>query len=101
MILGQASVIAEPGERSFDDPTHGQDTAKVIETTPVQRILDHVGEPATTTPIATTRGTPPWKEDESGTNFLDEERFTGDPLAQVEPAYDSIAVGHGKRSAGR
>jgi len=27
-------------------------------------------------------------DDDSGTTFFDEERFTGDPLAQPEPAYE-------------
>ena len=53
----------------------------------VQRILDHIGEPATPPRIAPARGPPSW-DDDSGAIFLDEERFTGDPLVQPEPAYE-------------
>ena len=55
---------------------------------PVQRILNHIGEPSTPPRIAPARGPPQWEEDDSGANFLDEERFTGDPLAQPEPEYE-------------
>jgi hypothetical protein len=62
--------------------------AFVTETAPVQRILDHTGEPATPPPIAPARGPPSWEEDDSGALFLNEERCTGDLLAQPEPEYE-------------
>jgi len=62
--------------------------AFITEATPVQRILEHIGEPATAPRIAPARGPPSWEEDGSGTPFLDEERFTGDPLVQPEAAYE-------------
>jgi hypothetical protein len=62
--------------------------AFITEATPVQRILEHIGEPATAPRIAPARGPPSWEEKDSGTSFLDEERFTGDPLAQPEPEYE-------------
>jgi hypothetical protein len=46
-----------------------------------------IGEPATPPPIAPARGPPSWEEDDCGVVFLNEERFTGDPLAQPEPEY--------------
>jgi len=54
---------------------------------PVQRILNHIGEPSTPPRIAPARGPPQWEEDDSGAVFLDEQRFCGDPLAQPEPEY--------------
>jgi NodT family efflux transporter outer membrane factor (OMF) lipoprotein len=59
--------------------------AFITEAAPVQRILRHIGEPATPPPIAPARGPPSWEEADSGTIILDEERFAGDPLAQPEP----------------
>jgi hypothetical protein len=61
--------------------------AFITEAAPVQRILSHIGEPPTPPRIAPARGPPSWEEDHSGTIILDEERFTGDPLVQPEPAY--------------
>ena len=57
----------------------------ITEAAPVQRIPDHIGEPSTPPRIAPAHGPPQWQEDDSGTVFLDEERFAGDPLAQLEP----------------
>jgi hypothetical protein len=62
--------------------------AFITEASPVQRILNHIGEPAQPPRIAPARGPPPWEEDDSGAIFLDEERLTGDPLAQPEPEYE-------------
>jgi hypothetical protein len=62
--------------------------AFITETAPLQRILSHIGEPATPPRIAPARGPPSWEEDGSATTFLDEERFTGDSLAQPEPEYE-------------
>jgi len=31
---------------------------------------------------------PQWEEDDSGAAFLGEKEFSGDPLAQPEPAYE-------------
>jgi len=61
--------------------------AFITEAAPVQRILIHIGEPATPPRIAPARGPPSWEEDDSGTIVLDEERFPGDPLVQPEPVY--------------
>ena len=60
--------------------------AFITEAAPVQRILDHIGEPVTPPRIASARGPPQW--DNSGAVFLDEERFAGDPLAQPEPDFE-------------
>jgi hypothetical protein len=60
--------------------------AFITEAAPVQRILNHIGEPATPPRIASARGPPQW--DDSGAVFLDEERFAGDPLAQPEPDFE-------------
>jgi len=71
-------------------PTCGTEmriVAFITDASPVQRILDHIGEPATPPRIAPARGPPSW-DDDSGAIFLDEERFTGDPLVQPEPAYE-------------
>jgi hypothetical protein len=62
--------------------------AFLTEAAPVQRILSHIGAPAQPPPIAPARRPPLWDEEDSGTIVLDEERFTGDPLAQPEPEYD-------------
>ena len=62
--------------------------AFVTDAAPVQRILNHIGELPTPPRIAPARGPPQWEEDDSETVFLDEERFTGDPLAQPEPEYE-------------
>jgi len=62
--------------------------AFVTEAAPVQRILSHIGEPALPPRIAPARGPPLWEEEDSGAIVLDEERFTGDPLAQPEPEYE-------------
>ena len=62
--------------------------AFITEAAPVQRILNHIDEPATPPRIAPARGPPPWEEDDSGITSLDEERFSGDPLAQPEPEYE-------------
>jgi len=59
--------------------------AIITETSIVQRILNHIGESAIPPRIAPARGPPLWDEDDSKAIFLDEERFTGDPLAQPEP----------------
>lgn len=60
--------------------------AFITKATTVQRILDHIGEPATPPRIAPARGPPEWEEDDSGAVFLNEERFRGDPLVQPERA---------------
>jgi hypothetical protein len=60
----------------------------ITEASPVQRILNDIGEPSMPPRIAPARGPPQWEEDDSGTIFLDEERFTGDPFAQPEPEYE-------------
>jgi len=62
--------------------------AFITEAPTVQRILDHIGEPARPPPIAPARGPPSWEQDDSGHIFLDEERFPGDSLAQPEPEYE-------------
>jgi len=62
--------------------------AFITEAVPVPRILRHIGEPPTPPRIAPARGPPSWEEEESGTIFPDEERFTRDPLGQPEPAYE-------------
>jgi hypothetical protein len=62
--------------------------AFITEAAAVQRILSHIGEPATPPRIAPARGPPSWEQDDSGTIVLDEERFQGDPLAQPEPDYE-------------
>ncbi|MEA3278159.1 MAG: transposase [Pseudomonadota bacterium] len=54
----------------------------------VRAILEHIGEPSMPPRIALARGPPLREEDDSGTIFLDEERFSGDPLAQPEPEYE-------------
>ena len=54
----------------------------------VRAILEHIDESSTPLRIAPARGPPQWEEDDSGTIFLDEERFSGDPLAQAEPEYE-------------
>ena len=59
--------------------------AFVTATAQVQRILKHIGEPSTPPRIAPARGPPLWEEDDCEAIFLDEERFTGDPLVQPEP----------------
>ena len=59
--------------------------AFITQASPVQQILNHIGEPAQPPRIAPARGPPQWEEDDSGAVFLDEERFAGDPLAQPEP----------------
>jgi hypothetical protein len=45
-----------------------------------------IGEPATPPRIAPARGPPLWEEEDSGSICLDEELFTGDPLAHPEPS---------------
>jgi hypothetical protein len=62
--------------------------AFIAETSTVQRILNHIGESATPPRIAPARGPPLWDEDDCEAIFLDEQRFTGDPLAQPEPEYE-------------
>jgi hypothetical protein len=62
--------------------------AFITEASAVQRILDHIGEPATPPRIALARGPPLGEEEDSGSVFLDEERFTGDPIAHPEPEYE-------------
>jgi hypothetical protein len=62
--------------------------AFITETSTVQRTLDHFGEPATPPRIAPARGPPSWEEGQSETIFLDEERFSGDPLVQPAPEYE-------------
>jgi hypothetical protein len=72
-------------------PTCGAEmriVAFITEAAPVQRILDHIGEPTTPPRIAPTRGPPPWEEEDFGAIFLDEERFPGDRLAQPESDYE-------------
>ena len=62
--------------------------AFITEAPTVQRILDHIGEPAMPPRIAPVRGPPSWEQDDSGHIFLDQDRFPGDPLAQPEPDYE-------------
>ena len=62
--------------------------AFITEASPVQQILNHIGEPSTKPRIAPARGPPQWEEEDSGAVFLDEERFAGDPLAQPEPDFE-------------
>jgi hypothetical protein len=62
--------------------------AFITDASTVQQILDHIGEPALPPRIAPAREPPPWEEEDPGTIFLDDERFTGDPFAQSEPEYD-------------
>jgi hypothetical protein len=62
--------------------------AFITEAPTVQRILDHIGEPAMPPRSAPARGPPSWEQDDSGNIFLDEERFAGDSLAQPEPDYE-------------
>jgi hypothetical protein len=72
-------------------PTCGTEmriVAFITEASTVQRILNHIGEPATPPRIAPARGPPQWEEDDAGAVFLHEERVTGDPLVQPEPAYE-------------
>jgi hypothetical protein len=72
-------------------PTCGAEmriVAFVTEAAPVQRILDHFGEPTTPPRTAPARGPPPWEEEDCGAVSVDEERFPGDPLAQPEPNYE-------------
>ena len=59
----------------------------VTEAIDVRAILEQIGEPSTPPRIASARGPPEWEGDDSGASFLDEEEFTGDPLAQPEPEY--------------
>ena len=66
--------------------------AFITEAAPVQRIFIYIGEPAQPPRITPARGPPQWEGDDSGSIFLDEERFTGDPLAQPEPSTNSISV---------
>ena len=68
-------------------PTCGAEmriVAFITEAPTVQRILEHIAEPAMPPRIAPARGPPPWEEDSRGI-FLDDERVPGDPLAQPEP----------------
>ena len=72
-------------------PTCGADmriVAFITEASTVQRILDHIGEPTTPPRIAPARGPPSWEDEDFGGVFLDEDRVTGDPLAQPEPDYE-------------
>jgi hypothetical protein len=62
--------------------------AFITEAPTVQRILDHIGEPAMAPRIAPARGPPSWEQDDCGHIFLDQDRFPGDPLAQPEPDYE-------------
>jgi hypothetical protein len=62
--------------------------AFITEASPVQRILNHIGEPAQPPRIAPARGPPQWEGDDSGAVFLDEDRFAGGPLAQPEPDFE-------------
>ena len=62
--------------------------AVITEASPVQRILNHIGEPPTPPRIAPARGPPLWEQDDSVAVFLDEERFAGGPLAQPQPEYE-------------
>lgn len=59
--------------------------AFITEASTVQRILDHIDEPTAPPGITPARGPPLWEEEDSGTLFLDEDCFTGGPLAQPEP----------------
>lgn len=68
--------------------TEMQIIAFITESAPVQRILNHIGEPASPPRIAPARGPPLWDEEGRETIFLDEERFSGDPLAQAEPPFE-------------
>ena len=61
--------------------------AFITEAINVRAILEQIGEPSTPPRIASARGPPEWEGDDSGASFLDEEEFTGDPLAQPEPEY--------------
>jgi hypothetical protein len=61
--------------------------AFITEAAPVQRILEHIGEPAIPPRIAPARGPPQWEENDCGIVFLDEERIAGDSLAQPEPDF--------------
>ena len=45
-------------------------------------------DPVSTVPIAPAHGFPKWEADESGTIFLDEQRFSGGSLAQPEPEHE-------------
>ncbi len=62
--------------------------AFITETAPVQRILNHIGEPSTPLRIGPARGPPQWEEDDSRAVFFDVERFSGNPLAQPQPEYE-------------
>jgi len=62
--------------------------AFITEAGPVQRILSHIGERTTPPRITPARGPPLWEEEDSGSIFLDEQRWTGDPLAQPQPEYE-------------
>jgi len=62
--------------------------AFITEASAIQRILDHIGVPATPPRIAPARGPPLWEEEDSGSLRLDEEHSTGDPLAHPEPEYE-------------
>ena len=54
----------------------------------VQRILDHIGEPATPPRIAPARGPPSWEEDDSRAIFLDQVKSPRDPLAHPDPDFE-------------
>jgi hypothetical protein len=62
--------------------------AFLTEAAPMQRILNHIGEPSTAPKIAPARGPPSWQQENCATIFLDEERFAGDPLAQPQADYE-------------
>jgi hypothetical protein len=60
--------------------------AFITDSSSVQQILGHIGEPSTPPVIAPARGPPEWEFDE----FVgqDQEAFIGDSLAQPEPEYE-------------
>ena len=62
--------------------------AFITEASPVQQILNHIGEPAQPPRIAPARGPPRWEEEDSGAICLDEERFAGAPVAEPERDFE-------------
>ncbi len=61
--------------------------AFITEGVDMRAILEHLGEPATPPRIASARGPPEWYKDSVEDAIDAEERLSGDPLAQPEPAY--------------
>jgi hypothetical protein len=60
--------------------------AFLTEASTVQRILNHIGESTAPPRITPARRPQRWEEKDCATIFLDEERFTGDALAQPQPS---------------